>query len=324
MSNNTLDNVPSRPHVSVMAKEVLEYMAPESGKIYVDGTFGFGGHTRSLLESTSCTVYALDRDPNVKEFAKALQEEFGDRLVFIEGCFGNMKELLAAQGVYGVDGILLDIGVSSMQIDTPSRGFSFQKDGPLDMRMSAGGRSAADLINHASEEELANIIYRYGGEKKSRYIARAIVSQREDEPFERTAQLAGVVQRTVGRKYNDSIDPATRTFQAIRIWVNDELGELERALDTAEEILLPKGRLVVITFHSGEDAIVKHYMQEKSGKKKSYSRYQPLPEEAGIPPVFEMVTRKAIKPSAEEVGSNVRARSAKIRVVSRTEVPVSN
>lgn len=255
----------SHLHKPVLLKEMLENLSPKNGEVYVDGTFGAGGYTRALLESCNCTVYAIDRDPDVQIFAEKLANEFAGRINFIIGNFSDMAELLESKGVKNVDGIVLDIGVSSMQIDSPERGFSFSHDGPLDMRMGKHGKSAAYLVNEGEEKNIADIIYNYGGERMSRKIARAIVQARQIKPITRTSELAEIIRRTV-RKYNDKIDPATRTFQAIRIWVNDELEELTKALEAAERILSPGGRIVVITFHSLEDSIVKNYLKEKIWK----------------------------------------------------------
>ncbi len=313
----------SYSHISVLKDEVLHYMAPKDGEVYVDGTFGAGGHSRALLEAADCVVYGMDRDPNVKEYVEQIEKDFGDRFIFIHGQFGNIKKLLNDHGVEKVDGILLDIGVSSMQIDNPERGFSFMKDGPLDMRMSENGSDAAALVNDASEEELAGIIFKYGGERKSRHIARAIINARVTTPITRTGQLVDIVKKAVGG-YNDTINPATRTFQALRIWVNNELGELEEALESSESLLNAGGRLAVITFHSGEDQIVKYFIDERSGKQQSYSRHQPIPVNDNKEASLKKVTRKAVAPSDRELETNVRARSAKLRVAQRTDAPCWN
>ncbi len=309
------------PHTPVMCDEVMRYLSPQDGEIYVDGTFGAGGYTSAMLRAAKCTAYALDCDPYVEDFVNALKQEFGKRFHFIQGQFGDMVSLLRAEGVEKVDGVVLDIGVSSMQIDTPRRGFSFSEDGPLDMRMSCDGRDASELINSASEEELAGIIFTYGGEKKSRRIARAIVTARATQHITRTGELAGIIRDAV-KGYNDNIDPATRTFQAIRIWVNQELDELERGLQSAEELLKPEGRLVVVSFHSGEDSIVKRFLNTRAGKKPGIPRYLPLLPENQQAPSFRLLTRKAVQPSPEEIKRNPRARSAKLRAVARTEAPI--
>ncbi|NDF11711.1 MAG: 16S rRNA (cytosine(1402)-N(4))-methyltransferase RsmH [Proteobacteria bacterium] len=303
-----------------MLKEVLEYLSPKKGETYVDGTFGAGGYTKAILKAAECKVIGIDRDPYVEVFAAKVGEEFTSRFTFIPGKFSEMQGLLAARGIEKVDGVVLDVGVSSMQIDTPRRGFSFMHDGPLDMRMSDQGESAADVVNSADEAELANIIYRYGGERFSRKIARAIVEARTTQPFTRTLELADLIRRTV-RSYNDKIDPATRTFQALRIWVNNELSELSEALVAAEKVLSPGGRIVVVSFHSEEDAIVKGFLQDRSGKEDSVSRYMPIPSKDAQQPSFKLLSKKALKPTDAEVDANVRSRSAKLRAAERTSAP---
>lgn len=312
--------VASARHVPVMYDPMLSFMAPKDGETYVDGTFGAGGYTRGLLEASNCNVIAIDRDKQVLPTAEAFSKEFAGRFTLLLGPFGNMESLLKAHGVEKVDGVVLDIGVSSMQLDQPERGFSFKQDGPLDMRMSGEGSDAADFVNHSSEEQIADVIYQYGGERMSRRIAKAIVEKRNIEPFTRTGQLAELV-RSIVRQGKGKIDPATRTFQAIRIWVNDELGELERALEAAERILAPGGRLVVVTFHSLEDALVKRFLKARSPKKEHVSKYakngeKPLEKHE----TFRIVTHKSVLPEKKEVEHNVRARSAKLRAAIRTEI----
>lgn len=306
-------------HVPVMYDQMLSFMSPKDGETYVDGTFGAGGYTRGLLEASKCNVIAIDRDKHVQQSADALNKEFPGRFALLLGPFGDMEELLKAHGVTKVDGVVLDIGVSSMQLDQAERGFSFKQDGPLDMRMSGEGPDAAYFVNHSSEEEIANVIYQYGGERMSRRIAKAIVEKRNEEPFERTAQLANLV-RSIVKQGKSKVDPATRTFQAIRIWVNDELGELERALKAAEKVLAPGGRLVVVTFHSLEDAMVKRFLKERSPKKEHVSKYskkseKPLEKHES----FRILTSKSVLPEQQEVERNARARSAKLRAAVRTE-----
>lgn len=305
------------PHIPVMFDEMLAAMQPKDGEIYIDGTFGAGGYTRGLLEAADCKVIAIDRDENVKKIANELKKDFPGRIELLIGQFSQMKELLAREGIPNVNGIVLDIGVSSMQIDTPERGFSFMHDGPLDMRMGSGGMSAADVVNDTEENQLANIIYRYGGERHSRAVAKAIVAARQETPITTTSQLAKIIRSVVWAS-KDKIDPATRTFQALRIWVNDELGELERALDAAEEILLPEGRLVIVTFHSLEDSIVKSFINEKSGKTKGVSRHvMNFEPEIEVSKSFKPITRKAVKPTDAEIDRNIRSRSAKLRAAER-------
>lgn len=304
-------------HFPVMLPEVLEYMAPKAGGVYVDGTFGAGGYSGGILESANCDVIAIDRDPSVRHYAHALSAKYGDRFRLLEGCFGDMQQLLAEEGCGRVDGIVLDIGVSSMQLDQAERGFSFRQDGPLDMRMSGQGESAADLVNGLDETELANVIYRYGEERKSRAIARAIVKVRGEAPIATTGQLQQIIHSVIYPKQGQ-IDPATRTFQALRIKVNDELGELERALAAVPELLKKGGRLVVVTFHSLEDRIVKQVMREWAGKQAGASRHDlaaQFQHEASAPARANMLTRKAVTASESELARNPRSRSAKLRAV---------
>lgn len=304
----------SRPHYPVMVPEVMSALSPVDGGVYVDGTFGAGGYTRSVLESSDCRVIAIDRDPAAVEVAAAFSKEFGERFIFLRGCFGDVEALLSGAGFDGVDGFVLDIGVSSMQIDQPERGFSFRFDGPLDMRMDteSGEMTAADLVNTYAQDELANVIYLYGEEKFSRRIASKIVAIRTEKPFERTMELVNAVHSAVPRSPKDKIDPSTRTFQALRIAVNDELGELERALDASQRILSKGGRLVVVTFHSLEDRIVKNFLKDKSEPPAKGSRY--LPDSVvDFKPVFSLVNKKAVVASDQELSENPRSRSAKLR-----------
>ncbi|MEI7669960.1 MAG: 16S rRNA (cytosine(1402)-N(4))-methyltransferase RsmH [Pseudomonadota bacterium] len=305
-----------------MLPQVLEYIQPKNGEVYVDGTFGAGGYSRALLEAANCMVYAIDRDPDVAVTAKKLMELFPNRFFWLTGNFSDMVELLAEQGIDKVDGIVLDIGVSSMQIDNAERGFSFRHNAALDMRMSKNGRTAADIINNYDEEELANIIYKYGDERKSRHIANAIIKERANGLIKTTSQLAEIVRRVV--RGGDGIDPATRTFQALRIEVNDELGELERALSAAELLLKPSGRLVVVTFHSLEDRIVKNFFKSRSGETRGVSRHLPSREEthgkaADRLPAFFLMNKKAVLPDKSEISQNSRSRSAKLRSAIRSE-----
>ena len=296
-------------HYPVMLSEVLETLCPVDGGIYVDGTFGAGGYTKAILDAADCTVVAIDRDPDAQKRADEINN---DRLVFIRGCFGDVEALLAEAGIQKVDGFVLDLGVSSFQLDEAERGFSFRLDAPLDMRMdNQSGQSAADLVNNSDEKELADLIYQYGEERKSRRIARKIIEARKEVPIKTTFELADIVRSCVA-KSRDGIDPATRTFQALRIAVNDELGELERALASAENVLKSDGKMVVVSFHSLEDGLVKRFFREKSGGA-GQSRYQP--EVKAAPDAFKVLNRKAIKPSGKELSENSRSRSARLRAV---------
>lgn len=312
-------------HISVMLNEVLEALSLEKDKSYVDGTFGAGGYSRAILEKNVSMLWAIDRDANVVATANMLKSNYPGKFELLQGCFSEMEKLLAAQGHRYVDGIVLDIGVSSMQLDQAERGFSFMQDGPLDMRMSDHGITAADVVNNTEEEELANIIYQYGEERASRRVARAIVKAREEKIFTRTLELSKVVEAAVGgakyKKGKKQIHGATRTFQALRIFVNDELGELKRALVAAEKILSPGGRLCVVTFHSLEDRIVKEFFKIRSGEASRGSRHMPAGELKQKPPSFEMLFRGGKKASKEEIKNNTRSRSAKLRVAIRTDAP---
>jgi len=301
-------------HVPVMLNEVIQALAPKQQEIYIDGTFGYGGYTRAILQKTGCTVYGIDRDPDVLHHAKAIETEFAGRFHFIQGRYGDMQELLSECGVEKVHGVVLDIGVSSAQIDQPDRGFSFKQDGPLDMRMEKVGESAADIVNTYPEEELADILWRLGEERKSRAIARAIVRRREEELFTTTQDLRQIVHRVLPKKSKK--DPATRTFQALRLYVNDELGELERGLQAAERLLEPEGRLVVVSFHSLEDRLVKNFMRPFAPGRGT-SRHLPVIEEEAREAPFKPLYSKALKPSRDEILQNPRARSAKLRAAIR-------
>jgi 16S rRNA (cytosine1402-N4)-methyltransferase len=305
-------------HIPVMAEEVLSVLAPKDGGIYVDGTFGRGGHSRAILAAAAAQVFAIDRDPAAIVIGAGMEEAANTKLQIVEGRFGDMAALLARLGVERVDGVLLDLGVSSPQLDDPERGFSFRGDGPLDMRMGGAGPTAADLVNQAGEQELADIIHGYGEERRARRVAHAIVEARAEKPFTRTAELAAIIRRVV-RPAKDGLDPATRTFMALRIHVNDELEELQRGLNAAEQLLVPGGRLAVIAFHSLEDRMVKTFLHQRAKRSAGVSRH--LPAAAGQAPSFRLIKRGSITPSAGEAAENPRARSARLRAAIRTDAP---
>ncbi|MAZ03084.1 MAG: 16S rRNA (cytosine(1402)-N(4))-methyltransferase [Sneathiella sp.] len=307
------------PHISVLLREVLDILSPKDGGIYVDGTFGAGGYSRAILKSADCKVFGIDRDPLAISIGQEMAKEFGGRLLMIEGCYADMVQLLADQGIDMVDGIALDIGVSSMQIDEAERGFSFMREGPLDMRMSGKGRTAAEVVNEESEAELARIIFVYGEEQRSRAIARAVAERRELAPFKSTVELAEVVASVV-RPTGKGIHPATRTFQALRIVVNDELGQLVKGLAASERLLTPGGRLAVVSFHSLEDRRVKKFLSARSEGRARPSRHVPVSDE-GPAPTFKLVKRGAFKARADELAINPRSRSARLRGAIRTAAP---
>lgn len=301
------------PHKPVMLNEMIASLKPKDDGVYVDGTFGAGGYSKAMLKAANCRVFAIDRDPSTKQFAQAIEAEFFDRFVWLLGNFSSMCTLLAAHGVAQVDGVVLDLGISSMHIDQPERGFSFKKDGPLDMRMGAEGLNAADVVNHASEAELADILYYYGEEKAARRIAKAIVKARESLPITRTLQLADVIRSALPGGYHKT-DPATRSFQALRIHVNQEFDAIEQGLKEAEQLLAPGGRLVVVSFHSLEDRLVKRFYHSRCGRLGEPSRHalQTAPEPM-VAPSFSLGKPPAQTASEEEIARNPRARSATLR-----------
>ncbi|MDL2340543.1 MAG: 16S rRNA (cytosine(1402)-N(4))-methyltransferase RsmH [Pseudomonadota bacterium] len=302
------------PHVPVLVDEVVAALAVQDGDIVVDGTFGAGGYTRALLEAGASRVIGFDRDPDAIAAGQSLVSDH--RLTLVEERFSQMDRVLAERGVGSVDAIALDIGISSMQIDQAERGFSFQADGPLDMRMEKSGLTAAEYLNAAEEAEIARVLRDYGEEPRARAIARAIVAAR---PVERTAELAAIVRRAAGFRPGQKADPATRTFQAIRIHLNAELDELEFGLEAAERALKPGGRLAVVTFHSLEDRIVKRFLRERSGANPGGSRHRPVITEPDAP-TFARVA-KPVSPSEAELARNPRARSARLRSATRTAAP---
>ncbi|NIY72988.1 16S rRNA (cytosine(1402)-N(4))-methyltransferase RsmH [Marivivens donghaensis] len=303
-------SAPDKPHIPVLLRPLIKAVSPVSGT-WLDGTFGAGGYTRALLEAGADKVIGVDRDPLAFEMASGWVGDYGDRLEMVEGTFSEMDSYAT-----GLDGVVLDLGVSSMQLDLAERGFSFMKDGPLDMRMSQSGTSAADLCNELEEAELADIIYLYGEERASRRIAKAIVQAR---PIHTTLQLAKLVESCLPRPKPGQSHPATRTFQALRIAVNDEYGQLFEGLLAAERALRPGGLLAVVTFHSVEDRMTKRFFQARSGRTANANRYAPVIEKDK--PAFEMVEKKAIGPDDQELDENPRSRSAKLRVARRTDAP---
>lgn len=305
------------PHIPVLARQAIDYLHPTDGGIYIDGTFGAGGHTRAILAAAATRVIGLDRDQTAIALGASLVDQSGGRLTLVEANFSELDEVARDLGVPAVDGIVLDLGVSSMQLDSAERGFSFRSDGPLDMRMSRSGPSAADVVAHATERDLAAIIAALGEERRARAVAHAIVTARGEAAITTTAALAAIVSRVVRASPGD-IDPATRTFQALRIFVNEELHHLQRGLLAAERLLRPGGRLVVISFHSLEDRIVKTFFNTR-GRNIAPSRH--LPELTQAPPSFAVLTKRPIGPDAAEVAANPRARSAKLRAGERTGAP---
>ena len=309
-------------HVPVMTETMLSLIAPRDGGIYIDGTFGGGGYSRALLETASCTVYGIDRDADALRAGEALSVRFDGRLILLHGRFSEMETLLAPHRVSAVDGIALDLGLSSRQLDDGARGFSFRVDGPLDMRMDREdpGPTAADLVNNEPEAELAAIIAGFGEERRARAIARAIVAARADGPIASTGQLAEIVRGAVTPRPHGGIDDATRTFQALRLRVNDEIGEIERGLRQIERLLRPGGRAIVVSFHSLEDRPVKRFFRERSGGRQP-NRHEPPIAMKSPDPTFRLLTRRARKPDGAEVSANPRARSARLRAAERTGAP---
>jgi 16S rRNA (cytosine1402-N4)-methyltransferase len=309
---------PAAPrHIPVLGRQAVEMLKPDDGGIYVDATFGAGGYSRAILEVAGTRVIGIDRDRSAVTAGFDLVDRSDGRLTLVEDRFSNLAEICAAQGVNSVDGVVMDVGVSSMQLDEADRGFSFRLGGPLDMRMGHEGPTAADVIAKASEADLASIIYIFGEERHSRGVARAIVAARKEAPVVTTRALADIVAKVVWSKPNE-IHPATRTFQALRIFVNEELDELHLALSAAERVLKPGGRLVVVSFHSLEDRIVKNFMVERA-RAGGGSRH--LPEIAQAAPSFSILTKRPLTPDGAEIAANPRARSAKLRAAERTAAP---
>jgi 16S rRNA (cytosine1402-N4)-methyltransferase len=310
-------NPPAPHHIPVLGRQAIEMLAPREGGIYLDATFGAGGYSRAILEVAGTRVIGVDRDRTAIMGGFDLVDRSGGRLTLVEDRFSNLAEICAGQGIASVDGVVMDIGVSSMQLDEADRGFSFRLGGPLDMRMGRDGPTAADVVTKASEADLANIIYIFGEERHSRGVARAIVAARKQAPITTTRALADIVSRVVRSKPGE-IHPATRTFQALRIFVNEELDELHLALSAAEQVLKPGGRLAVVSFHSLEDRIVKNFLVERS-RAGGGSRH--LPEIAQAAPSFVSLTKRPVTPDDAEISANPRARSAKLRAAERTAAP---
>ncbi|MBO0754859.1 MAG: 16S rRNA (cytosine(1402)-N(4))-methyltransferase RsmH [Bradyrhizobiaceae bacterium] len=302
-------------HIPVLDRDVVSYLNLRDGGTYIDGTFGGGGYSRAMLAAADCQVIAIDRDPSAIAAGASLVEEFRGRLALVEGRFSNLDD--TAEGAGSIDGVVLDLGVSSLQLDTAERGFSFRLDGPLDMRMGGGGASAADVVANGSERDLAIIIAVLGEERYARAIARAVVRARTERPVSSTRALAEIVARVV-RHHPGDIHPATRTFQALRMFVNDELGELVQALGAAERVLKVGGGLVVVSFHSLEDRIVKTFFASRGGVQRG-SRHRP--EAVKAPATFRVLTKRPVVPDESEVAANPRARSAKLRAGERTGAP---
>ena len=302
-------------HKPVMCEEVLSILNPSDGCVYLDGTLGAGGHSRKILESADCSVIGIDKDPTAIELCRDLEKQYGNKFLSINGSFGNLSQHLNSIGIKKIDGILLDLGTSSMQLGTPERGFSFQFDAPLDMRMTQTGERAYDIINSLSEDSLADIIFYFGEERRSRKIAKAIVNKRKIKKIKTTFDLNEIIL-SVKKANNKKIHPATKTFQALRIYINNELKDLYEALISIEKVLSEKGRLVVISFHSLEDRIVKNFIKENSISLKKYDPKNP-------DKVFVYENRKVIKPSEDEVKKNRRSRSAKLRWVFRSSLTLN-
>lgn len=314
--------VNNAPHIPVMLDEILAALAPVDGEIHVDGTFGAGGYSTAILAVADVRLYVIDRDQTALARGEGLAQKYGARFTRMHGCFGDVESLLAAHGVGEIDGIVVDLGVSSMQLDQSERGFSFRHDAPLDMRMDqSSGVTAADIVRDTAQDDLADIIYQYGEERLSRRIAKAIIEARAIAPIETTGQLAEIVRRVVPRSPKDTIDPATRTFQALRIAVNDELGEVERLLVAAERLLRAGGRLVVVSFHSLEDGIAKQFLTDRSGRMARGSRFLPESVTDRSDPTFTLPQKKAVFPTDAEAARNPRSRSARMRVGIRTAAP---
>jgi len=312
--------IKNKDHIPVLKDEVKFFLNIKEGRTYVDGTFGAGGHSSMILSSAKCKLYAIDRDPKIKLYSKKFEKKYPNDFKLIEGNIGNLKNLLKDQGVNQIDGgILFDLGVSSMQLDNANRGFSFRYDGPLDMRMGLDGPTAAEIIEKSDEKTLSDIIYKFGEEPKSRKIAKAIVNYKKNKTIESTLELAEIVRNSIGYSKNKKIDPATRTFQAFRIKVNNELEEIKKALEATKDLLVPGARLVVISFHSLEDKIVKSFLKKHSGLGANPYRHSlsAINNLSNKKIIFNLLTKNIIKNSDEKNKINIRARSAKLRAAER-------
>lgn len=308
-------------HIPVMLQEVLNALQPRDGDIVVDGTFGAGGYTQAFLDAADCKVIAIDCDTEAFSIGGRLAEQYPGRLIAMLGRYSEMEKLAASEGFDHVDGVALDLGVSSMQFDQPERGFSFAKDGPLDMRMGREGPTAAEVVNTLEEPQLADVLYIYGEERRSRAIAKAIAARRAESPITRTGELADIVVGVLGRKRDETKHPATRTFQALRLYLNAELDELAKGLSAAERLLKSGGRLVVVTFHSLEDRITKRFFASRSAAEPKGSRHLPETASEEFAPSFHLLNRRPLEPSNDEIRRNPRARSARLRAGERTAAP---
>jgi 16S rRNA (cytosine1402-N4)-methyltransferase len=302
-----------------MLSEVLAALEPKDGQVIIDGTFGAGGYSEAILREADCKIIAIDRDPEAFRLSGKLAEKYPGRLMAVLGRYSEMDEIAASEGFTFVDGVTLDLGVSSMQLDEPRRGFSFMQEGPLDMRMGEDGPTAADIVNVLPEADLAAIIGRLGEERRARAIAKAIVAHRAEKPITTTSELAGIVAGVLGRKRDEKKHPATRTFQALRLYLNQELDELARGLSAAEGLLRAGGRLAVVTFHSLEDRIAKRFFASRSAPPPRASRHLPEARSEIIAPSFRLLNRRPLEPSKAEIARNPRARSARLRAAERTE-----
>jgi 16S rRNA (cytosine1402-N4)-methyltransferase len=308
-------------HIPVMLSEILAALEPKAGDIIVDGTFGAGGYSEAILNHADCKVIAIDCDPEAFRLSGRLAEKYPGRLMAVLGRYSEMENIAGSEGFTSVDGVTLDLGVSSMQLDEPCRGFSFMQDGPLDMRMGEGSQTASDIVNAMPERDLAELIAKFGEERRARAIVKAIVARRAEKPIATTGELADIVARVLGRKRDETKHPATRTFQAIRLYLNEELDELARGLAAAEQLLKVHGRLAVVTFHSLEDRIAKRFFASRSTSPPRASRHLPEAKSEILAPSFRLLNRRPLEPNQAEIRRNPRARSARLRAAERTEAP---